>query len=226
MSVVETLFSIARGDRPEGNLVPSCRLEMSGAEFYGEEAIVSAFRKSGLRVSGNADIIKSASNIAIFDGEVVLFADILNDNICRIWCLSNGELIEAEPAIGVPFDPDMNQKRGDVIVSPSDYPELDEEVLQHVETIGREISHGGTAGKNEPDYRIRAFLIRAFNNGNHGAALFAVHRLSSGTVRTAGFSYVAARFQTDGKDLAGHSVVQDESGKMAVESKPWRSRVE
>ncbi len=225
MSAVQTLFTIARGDRPDGHLVPSCRLEMSGAEFYGEEAIVSAFRKSDLGVSDNANVIESASNIAIFDGEMVLFADILNDNVCRIWCLSNGEPIEAEPAIGVPFDPDMNQKRGDVIVSASDYPELDEEVLQHVEMIGREISRRGTAGQGQFDYRTRAFLLRAFNNRNYGAALFAVHRLSSGTVRTAGFSYVAARFQTDGEKLASHSVVQDVSGEKAVESKPWRSRV-
>ena len=54
------------------------------------------------------------------------------------------------------------------------------------------------AAADGPSDRVRAFLIRAWGQGDRGAGLFALHRLGPGPVRTAGFGYAAVL--VDGAD--------------------------
>lgn len=226
MSAVTALRSLAQGERPRGDLLPPCRLEAFGTEAYGEEAIVQSFRRAPLTLAARADVVEAPGHLAIFDGDDVLVADLYGDAIGRIWRLGDGEPMAAEPALGVPFDPDLVQARTDVALRAADHPALAAEALVHVEAIGRAIARGWTAEDGAGAYRTRPFLIRAFSSGADGVALFAVHRLGPDAVRTSGFAYAAARFRTADGRLASHHVVRDRAGERAVAAAPWRARVD
>lgn len=225
MTAAEALRLIAQGRRPDGELLPPCRLEAFGTEFYGEEAIVECFRAAPIQMPDQSREIVADGHVALFDGETALVADVFGDNILRIWRLGSGEAAEAEPAIGVPFDPDLMQSRGDVAMRAEDHPALSREAIPHVETIGRSIARDWTAGEGAAPYRCRAFLVRAFSQGSSHAALFAVHRVSSTAVRTTAFAYAAAFIDVNG-DEPLICVVRDKAGEAAGEQRRWRPRVE
>jgi len=215
VSAVETLRTLARGERPKAGLLHSCRLDAFGAEVYGEEAIVRTFRRGATAFADAAKVITAPGHIGIFDGETALVADLFDDQVARIWRLGDGVPTVAEPGVSVPFDPDLSQTRGNVLMAPSDHPALAADALPLIIQAGETITRVGVS-----DYRARAFLIRAFGTVEAGAALFAVYRLGGDGVLVSGFSMAAAHW-------AGSMVrlTTDRSGLAAVAERPWTPRV-
>ena len=225
MSVLTALRRIAAGERPQGELLPPCRLEAFGVEAYGEEAIVQSFRRAPLEISASAEVIAAEGHIALFEGENALFADLHGEDIARIWRLGPGAPTIGEPAIGVPFDPDLWQSRRDVALRREDHPALSEDGAAAVEAIGRDFARKWQSGGGPGDYRVRPFLLRAFSAGERGAALFAIYRLGPMAQRSAGFSLAAASFQVADGKLSGYTVIRDQAGETAVQNALWRPRV-
>ena len=225
MSALDALRSLARGERPNGELLPPCRLEAFGSEFYGEEAIVQNFRQAPLNISEHSTVVEAPGHLAIFEGETVLVADVFDDAMSRLWRLGPGQPMETEPALGVPFDTDLMQSRGDIALRAEDHPALSRKAVPHVEAIGRFLARGWSAEHGPAAYRSRSFLIRAFDHGSSGVALFAVHRLGPAAVRSVGFFYAAALFRMEGDELITHRIVSDGAGEAAIDSALWRARV-
>lgn len=231
MSALAALTKIAAGERPDGELLPPCRLEAFGIEVYGEEAIVHSFRSAPLEISSSADVVLADGHIAIFDGEHALFADLYGEDIARIWRLGPGQPGLGEPAIGVPFDPDLWQARRDVALRREDHPALSANGAVAVEVIGRNLASNWQSGNGSGNYRVRPFLLRAFNatstisGGERGAALFAIYRLGPLATRSAGFSFAAVNFQVVGGTLSGYTVTRDLAGETAVHEALWQPRV-
>lgn len=224
MTALAALRRIAVGERPHGELLPPCRLEAFGVEAYGEEAIVQSFRGLPLEISASAEVIEAEGHIAVFEAEHALVADLHGADIARIWRLGPGEPAMGEPAISVPFDPDLWQSRGDVLFRREDHPALSENGAAAVEEIGRDLARKWTSGRRPGDYRVRPFVLRAFSTGERGAILFAIHRLGQLAQRSAGFSFAAARFQMAGGTLSACTVIRDHAGESAVHGVPWRPR--
>ena len=221
MNAPDALRMLAAGQRPDDALLPPVRLFAGGAEYFGEEAVIHAFRRAPLILSEGAETIQTDGHIAIFEGDNAMFAVLYGDRIARIWHMGTGEPGHAEPMIGVPFDTDLRQSRRDVAFRAKDHPALAEADAQTVESIGRQLAHGGAAvGKA---YRTRPFVIQAFTGAGRGAALFATHRLGGETVRSTGFSFVGAAFHSGGGDLTESRVVHDFAGLKSIEQRPWRT---
>lgn len=226
MSGLQALRSIARGERPSGKLLPPGRLGAFGSTFYGEEAIVHSFRQAPVDISEHATVVERDGHLAVFDGETVLIADLCGGALSRLWRLGPGEPVQAEPALGVPFDPDLRQSRGDLAMRAEDHLELSNEAIPQVEKIGRSLARAGSADGGPTPFRSRSFLIRAFSQGSNNVALFAVHTLGPATVRTAGFLYAAALINMEENELATQRVVRDSAGEAALDQLAWRPRVE
>lgn len=222
MNALEALKAIAAGERVADALLPPCRLEGMGVEAYGEEAIVHQFRQAPLGGWDDAQTVRSPGHAALFGDGAALVADLYGERILRIWRMSAGDPGEAEPAIGVAFDTDLFQSRRDIAMRAEDHPDFDARGLDAVAHIGRSIAHDWSAG-GQPDWRTRPFLLRAFSQGDAGAALFAVHRLGPDTVRSAGFAFAAARFAIRDEADATVHLVRDRAGEAAVEQRPWRA---
>lgn len=225
MNALTALTNIAAGKRPHGELLPACRLEAFGVEVYGEEAIVQSFRQAPLAIGSAAQVIAAPGHIAVFDGGHALFADLYGEDIGRIWRLGAGQPAQAEPAVGVPFDPDLWQARRDLAWRREDHPALTEEGAGAVEAIGAGLARNWEPEDGPGDYRVRPFLLRAFSQGGQGAALFAVYRLGPLAKRSAGFSLAAVTFELAGGALAGYATLRDQAGEAAVQQAPWLPRV-
>jgi hypothetical protein len=225
MSSLQAVRSVARGERPNGELLPPCRLEAFGAEFYGEEAIIQRFRQSPFPISDHASIVQVEGQLAVFEHDTALFADLCEGKVSRLWRLGPGPVAAAEPAIDVPFDADLSQTRGDVAMRAEDHPDISAQAYSCLEQIGRRLSREWSEEEGPAPYRIRAFLIRAFTQDNVGAALFSLHQLGHSPVRTSGFSYAAALFRVEGSELISCRIVRDSAGAQAIDSRAWRPRV-
>jgi hypothetical protein len=207
-------------------LLPPCRLEAFGSEFYGEEAIVHRFCRTPFLLSEHVTLVQGPGHFAAFGEDTALFADLFGSNVARLWRLGPGLAADAEPALDVPFDADLSQSRGDVAMRAEDHPALPPEAFQHLEQIGCELSRGLSGEQDSIPYRIRAFLVRAFTQDNVGAALFSLYQVGPSAVRATGFSYAAALFRTEENELAAYRIVRDKAGRSAVDARPWRPRVE
>lgn len=225
MNAFDSLRLLAAGERPEDALLPPVRLFAGGAEYFGEEAVVHAFRGAPLAFGDAAEVIRADGHIAIFDGENALFALLHGDRIARIWRLGGGDPGDAEPAIGVAFDTDLRQARSDVAFRAEDHPALAAAGAHAVETIGRRLAHGA-----DPDdaaggpYRVRPFAIEAFSEGDRGAVLFATFRLGGEIVRSSGFSFIGVSFALGSDADSAPRIVRDRAGEQSVAQRPWRTQ--
>jgi hypothetical protein len=223
MSALDTLRTVARGERPAGGaLLQNCRLEAFGAHFYGEEAILEAFRAQPSAVATQVDAVACSGHIALFDGELALLADVYGDNVARIWRIGPGSPVSPEPALAVPFDPDLAQARGDLHLRPEDHPHLPPGAAEALRAWAR-TKLSGELGRS--GLRTRLFLLRAFAEGGKAAALFAVHRLGAGPVRQPSFGYAAARFRLGEAGLTDARWIGDAAGSEAAEAGPWHPRL-
>jgi hypothetical protein len=193
-------------------------MEAFGAEYFSEEAIVQSFRNAPFAICDSATVIETNEHLAVFDGQSALIADVFGGNIGRLWRLGPGEPAAVEPAIGVPFDADLMQSRGDLAARREDHPALSDQAFAAVEEAGRALARKWAPEEGAPPFRTRTFLIRAFTSGSASVALFAIYRLGSAATRSVGFSYAAALIDGDGKALM---IVRDHAGEAAVESRAW-----
>ena len=214
MSALETIAQLRAGQRPASGLLHTCRLHAFGSEAYGEESIVERFRTMAYGLPADPVVIATLGHLAVFAGAGAMIADLAGEDIARLWRVGPGTPVLPEPAVSVPFDPDLSQARGDLLFSAREHHQLSADAAPHVEAIGLELARGDTA------YRTRAFAIRAFGSAAEGAALFALHRLSAGSQRNAGFFLVAARWS--GGDVV---IVNDSAGEAAVAATPWMPRI-
>lgn len=206
MKMKAVAAQLLRGERCAA-VLHNCRLAAGGGEAFGEEAIREACRAAPYEVSDGSSWIENDRQFALFDEGLCLFADVYDGRFGRLWRVGRGGGIVPEPAISVPFDPDLRQARGDVEARAADHPDLPAERFEALVEAGRELVDG------LPAYRARAFLLRAFTVGEVTAGLFATYRVANG-VRTQGFGFA-------GIQLAGNrtSVVQD-----LFAPPPWRPR--
>ena len=214
MSALETLCTLASGLRPARGLLHNCRFEGFGVESYGIEAIVELIGKAPFKLSPDAFLVETSNHIAVFDGDRVVFADLFDGNIGRLWVLGPDGFAGNEPLFAAPFDPDMDQAGGDVFFAAADHPDLAGDAAPNVVAAGRMI----VAEANGP--RTRAFAIRAFGSADKGVVLFAVFRLRLDQQDVAGFHLMAAPWDTE-----GHHIIRDVGGEAALASSRWCPRV-
>ena len=222
MTTIASLRALASGARPQGELLPPCQLSAFGASAYGEEAIVQSFRNAPLALSDAARTVEAEGHCAIFEGDNAIFADLYGTTIARIWRLGPGESAETEPMIGVPFDPDLCQARGDIAFRVEDHPAFAVDAADALVRIARDEARSFRPGEGRGPYRSRVFVIRAFGARREAAALFAVHRLGPDAQRSAGFSFVGTRFRAEDGSPADIQIVHDRAGEAAVERAVWR----
>jgi len=211
-----TVHALARGERPFAGLLHNCRFEAFGSETYGEEAILARCRASCRPISSDAITFDDPAHLAIFDGGRAWFVDVQNGCFSRLWLLADEEItiFPPEVAISVPFDPDLTQARGDVLMVPADHPALHPDACAKVIALGRRIVASSAAR------RTRAFVVRAFGTAENGAALLAIFRISVDSANSPGFAMAAACWSS-GVD----HVVYDRAGEVAAASAPWTPQV-
>ena len=188
MSAADTLRALVHGDG--GAVLGACRLESGGADVFGGEAVGDAFRRARL-ARDDAEIVAATAGIALFAAGEAVFADVYGPHIGRLWRVGQVDPGSGEPAVSVAFDPDLAQARAAVLFAASDHPELAGDAVEHVDAAGRAII--ADAGF----FRARAFVVRAFGDARRGVALFAVHSLAAGPVRTPGLALAAALWDGD-----------------------------
>ena len=190
------LEHIASGRYDEA-LLGNCRLEWAGSEAYGVEAIGELFRGAPLSLN-DGRWIEASTSVAWVGTDTALIADLYDSRIGRLWRIGAGSVPDPEPAVAVAFDPDLRQERGNVLFRIEDHPELDACAASAIETAGAALLERSLA---ETIHRSRAFVVRAFGGEGGGIALFALHRLGGGAVRTAGFGHAVARIDGEGCHL-------------------------
>ncbi len=208
------MAALARGDSGGSCLLQTCRLCGWGIEFYGIDAITEAFRRQPQDFSETGNSVAVPVHLAMFDADTALIADLAEGGIQRLWRLGPGAPAPPEPRIDVAFDPDLMQAGSGLAFAASDHPALKPDAIARVRAIGVSITDR-PAGE-QASGRARAFALRAFGDASCGAALFAIHRLGSGPVRTAGFANVAALWSGDTLHI-----VRDIAGEAAVAAAIW-----
>ncbi len=200
MSILQHFAALATGQRPaDDGLLGNCRFEWRGTEACGEEAILEIFRGAPFD-SAQALLVETAAAAAWIGPNGALIADLYDGRIGRLWRIGEGHAPPPEPAVSVAFDPDLRQARGDISIDPADHPELAADMLGDVVAAGHALLMEGAP---KPIHRARAFCVRAFSGTNGTAALFAVHCLTGGAVRSGGFGYAAVRI--GGASVADHA---------------------
>lgn len=216
MSVIEALRVLAAGNPvPGGTLLQTCRLSALGADFYGEEDVIELFRRAPLG-SDPPEAVSAAGHAALLWPDKALVADISGQHVARLWRLGPGEPALREPALAVPFDPDMAENPQAVQFEPGDHPSLDTPFAEAVRNAGERLSREWTLPDGTPPSRARPFAIRAFSDADRTVALFAVHVLGGRGERHAGFVHASAHIR-DGET----ALVLDLSGAHALIAAPW-----
>ena len=196
MSLRGTFAALFDGHRPmHDDLLGNARLEWSGGEAYGEEAILQSFREMPID-SAQGTILQGDTAAAWIGAEAALYVDLYDGRIGRIWRLGPGSPPPAEPSIAVAFDTDLEQARGTIAFRDADHPELGAWAYDAVVAAGREL----LVSDHVPLlHRVRGYVVRAFSAGDAAVALYALHRLTAEQPRRAGFGYAMAKL-TAGTD--------------------------
>lgn len=181
----DTLAAIARGEQADG-LLHNARLLTDSGEAYGVEAVVAHFRAAPLTVSTTLGDDGTLASVA--DGTMIV-ADTYDGRVARLWRVGSDGPVAREPRIDVAFDPDMQLARGDLFVSPSDFPHVPAERLDLVRVAARDVLAGDRLGPAAT--RQRLFLLRVARSGDRLAALFAWYRLAAGARHDARFRHAA-----------------------------------
>lgn len=184
------LHALAGGAR-DAPVLGACRLESGGVDVFGSEAIIDAFRRAPLPLD-DAVSVENARGVALFASGEAVFADLYDGYIGRLWRVGQADPGTLEPAVGVAFDPDLAQARATVLFAASDHPDLAADAAARVEAAGRTIID------DPAQFRARACVVRAFGDATTGAALYAVHGLAAGVVRTPSLAMAAACWNDEG----------------------------
>lgn len=200
-------------------LLPTCRAAAFGADLYGGEAIVEAFRSQP--IVGEARFTAAPGHAALIGTDHALIADVAEGgHIARMWRLGPDTPIVREHAVSVAFDVDMTQMPSAVRFAASDHPALAPDDAERVVAAGLLLADDWHDADDHPSARARAFCVRAFTAGETVVALFAVHVMNGRGERRAGF--VNAMTVTErGKTLA----IRDWASDAAMRTTPWRPRI-
>ncbi len=208
MSAVDHLRAIARGAAaPDDGLLGNARCGWGKSELIGEESILAAFCADPF-VGDDALAVETDASAAIIGKDDALIADVYDGRIGRLWRVGRGLASPDEPAVHVAFDPDMRQLRGDVHFRAEDHPELDASGAERLLAAAR--SHVDQV-RRAGALRARAFVVRAFGDGERGAGLLSVYAMSNASARSVGFSHAVVGFAPgvgDAVVVAEHSPPQ------------------
>ena len=199
MKALKTLGLLISGATVRNGILGTCRLESGNVDAFGTEAVTGAFRRAQMDNSGNCAMVAAPGHLALFNETEAVVADLFGEYVGRLWRIGQPEPGVPEPAVGVPFDTDLQQIRADVFVSASDHPALDPQAIGRVVALGRAL----TEDKNSDDaaFRNRVFALRAFGDTSQGCALFAVHALAAQPVRTPRLTMAAVRWTGDSSQI-------------------------
>jgi hypothetical protein len=187
MSIRSNLAMVARGERPPASgLLESCRFDWGGSETIGEEAILEAMAAQPLAGLAEARLIESPTGAALIGAGDALFADVYDGRIGRLWRVGMASGLVREPAVDVPFDPDLMQLRGDINFHAGDHTGLDTAQADRVVAAAHELL---ALARTPPMHRARLFVTRVVADGGDLAVLAAVHRLHGGAKRGGGFGF-------------------------------------
>jgi hypothetical protein len=212
MSDVEIFLTVLRGRRPDRGLLHSCRLHAYGSEVYGEEATIARLASDDSDVPDDPVVVARSGHIALFSSGWAAVADVADGGIARIWRLGSGARMPGEARVSVAFDPDLSQAVPSLFFDPADHPALDDAGAERVALLGMGLARMSSRA------RVRAFAIRAFGDGEEGAALFACyHRWDHGVC---GFVHHAVHWHGADSDA-----VFDEPDMEVAASTPWTPRV-
>jgi len=202
MTVVDRLAQLTAGERPHGDwLLGTCMLAAGGSELVGEEAIVEHFRTDPLP-SGDAAVYRSATGLALFAGDAALFADLYGEHVGRLWRIGAVPAVRTR-AVAVPFDPDLQQARGDLGFDAALFPDLGTDAARHVAAAALALT------RSSPAYRTRCFVLRAFAERDTAVALVARYRLDAPPAAGIGFGYAMLRRRFAGETTLGDHAVTD-----------------
>ncbi len=187
MSATSALKALALGNRPDGDaLLSTCRYECRGGDTIGQEAIWEAMALEPLAGASDAQAIATPMGLALIGSGDALFADLYGDYIGRLWRIGGGSCPGEEPALDVPFDPDLHQRRGDVLFRGADHPLLDAAGCTAAEAAAHMLLD---AARGPGLHRVRLFVLRVVADAGSMAVLASVHRLAGGTARQGGFGF-------------------------------------
>lgn len=192
MTGLEALRALVRGAPAATGILGDCRLESSGVDAFGIEAVSDNFRRAPMADAQTAMTVEATGTLAIFGVGEAVFADLFGNRIGRLWRVGQADPGTPEPAVAVAFDTDLRQARADVFIDAADHPALNRGGADRATALGR-----GLVGDMAPEFRAfraRAFTVRAFGNGDAGCALFAIHALSPNPVRTPYLAFAAVRW--------------------------------
>lgn len=218
MSGEAMLRALAAGERvPGGTVLQNARMSAGSRELYGEEEILAFFASHRLGSDLRALTVERLA--VLYSDREALFAELCGAHVARLWRLGPGEPFEAEPAISVPSDADLMQACGELLLDPSDHPDLAATDVARLEAAGPDIACAWSGGESSGLLRARSFCLRAFSAGGKVAGLFSVSIVAGACTRISGFVHAAAIL--DGETL----VIRDSAGWDALQRSVWQPRV-
>lgn len=195
MTALDTLRALMCGATVQDGILGACRLESGNVESFGVEAVIGAFRRSPVKDVENCAVVAAPGHLALFNGSEAVVADLFGKNVGRLWRIGQPEPGVPEPAVGVPFDTDLQQIRANVFFSAHEHPALDPAAVGRVAALGRALTEDPDPHQNA--FRARAFALRAFGDAAQGCALFAIQALAAQPIRTPRLAFAAVRWDKE-----------------------------
>ena len=214
-AALQTISEVLAG-RPEAAqaLLGPCRTWAYGAEAFGGVMACEVFARQPSALSPDTHVVAAETAMAVFDvdpegREQAVFADLYGGAIGRLWRLGDGETDSAaEPALFMASDHVMTQVRTDTAFAASDHPNLDAAAIPALFELTGLVAHTDRDG-GAPVVEARAFVIRAFSEGDRAAALFFVEQALGADVRQRPRFLVGGAFRFSAAGLVHHRIVHD-----------------
>ena len=210
MSALERLEELSRGERPvDFGLLGTARMWWSGVDRMSEEDILATFAAHPFPLDEDRVSLQTPTCAAIVTPDGALVADSYQERIGRLWRVGDEIEVASEPVLHVAFDVDMNQDRRDLVhFRAEDHPDLSREAQ---EPLISQVNAFVEAQRQSGYLRLRAFVVRAFGDGEKCIALLSVFGLSNEQKRTASFHYavVVAGSAVDGLLVNGRPLPAD-----------------
>ena len=199
---------VGGGVGAEQLLLHTCRLEACGGEIVGNRSVSEHFRRAPFLLAVHPHVVQDDSTLAVLDATVAnepiaFFADTFDDQIGRLWRIGPAAVVPAstDPAISVAFDPLLSQTPDRVACDLRDHRGLSEAALPHLRSVAEMLCNRVFDPESDRTTRRSAFVRRAIDQNGCGAALLAVHELSTDPQRQKGFRSAAIFFRYAGVQL-------------------------
>ena len=189
-------------------MLHTCRLEGFGSEVVGSRSVAEIFRRAPFTMARQPHVVQDAASFAVLDATVTnepvaFFADTYDGRIGRLWRIGPAAAIHApsDPAISVAFDPSLSQVPDRVACDLQEHSGLGDEALTHLRSVAEMLCDRVFDPASDCTTRRSAFVRRAICRDGSGAALLAVHELSTDQQRTKCFRGAAVFFRYAGTRL-------------------------